>query len=263
MAESALDVALKDLPAVENIRSAILNKDITSDVLVAAVDALANVPANLVPDLCDYLYLDKLSDADLKCLCEQLPTQDLSSSTCIHICRSCLYSRVIQLKQNPSKLLCNCIIEFGKAFPRQTVDGLIMPCLRNQNCDKIQLTIVDKLLKDVICGDVAIYLLENLCDGELEWGEHLVAMVTVILNNVNSIDVSFLRKLTWKLKLESSRLQCSISFTKLILVILNKYGRKLKVDDITNVTMAISVNKTLLKKAVEKNLTKLSATVQS
>lgn len=224
-------------------------------------DILCNINPKHIPNICEYLEINKLNETDFYlgfCKLILQLTPQITFFMSVALIQHLLYPKVINLNNRPSRLLISTVLEWTKISPKVMLEGLYIPYIQNNCLEKVQVDLIIRIIKESLPSDQAdIYLREILQAAKTIEESHILIIQTLIDKKVNFeeiLDILF----SELLKVAEYHNQ-SLTFAKLLLTILTKLENQIKSTHLSTLDKIIKINKTFLKSSAEKSFQKLSA----
>ncbi|XP_067132073.1 Fanconi anemia group E protein-like [Centruroides vittatus] len=222
-------------------------------------EVFSNINPKHIPDVCEYLELDKLNETNFhSCFCKLILhlTPQISFFTEVALIKHLLYSKVICLDNQPSRLLILTVLEWAKISPKAVLEGLFIPCIQNNYLGKVQVDFMVRIIKESLPLDQAdIYLREFLHTTSKIEESHIIIIQALTEKKTNfeaALDLLF-----DKLLEAANYHKQNLAFIKLLLTILTKLEQQIKPVHLSTIDKIIKINETFLKKSAEKIFTKL------
>ncbi|XP_013396988.1 uncharacterized protein LOC106163841 [Lingula anatina] len=222
------------------------------------LDIFKTCTAEQIQAVCNVLNFKSLEEVALVTACHHLTSlgTEVSYSNCVCFARSALMPKIISLNQNPSRHFIGAVVTFAKVFPKQVVEAAIIPVLTVQ-AGKYQAVLVSKVVKEAIPSEHQQLLLKQVIRSQVECSEDVFTVLQTILECQPNFDDELLRDLSSYLAQYAVSLANSLKYGKLILALINKYGKQLNPDERVVVSQILKVHNTFLKKSAEASLKRL------
>ncbi|XP_071508013.1 uncharacterized protein [Diadema antillarum] len=223
-----------------------------SESCIEALQYMASCTPAQLADICDYIGTAAVSVADLPAICQLLiPLSTQFSLTSATVLAEQLYlKKVKDLTQTAPRSLLTSLSDFTRAFPKPTIEGALTPCLVHPGSTHLQFDLVAKVIKDALTNDHIVYLVRNIfVNPSFHWSESTTSFIQSILDCKLEVDSSFLHLLVSSLERNAVVQSKCKKFAKLLLAVINKYGKECTPDHVTRLQRSAEVNQTFLKKA--------------
>ncbi|XP_072033979.1 uncharacterized protein [Amphiura filiformis] len=225
---------------------------------------ILHCPSEIAESLWNHLCISEVPLAGLECLC-QFVTQmigpaELSNTAASIMASSCFYKKLIDTGDTVPRVLSSTMFSFTKAFPKPGI-GVLFSLVTRQDATSSHCDLAAKMSKDVLDSEHRIYFLNGLLQcKELQWGEQHTGLVQSILNTKPTLDQKSLSTLVTSLVQPGMVHHSCKKFAKLMLFIINQYGKQMNTADVRSMQSLVATNQTFLKKAALNALKKFSPT---
>ena len=181
----------------------------------------------------------------------------ISYSNCVSFLNSALCDKVMTLTQNASRGLSSAVTMVTDKYPKQTIDGVLVPCFSG-NFGAPQMDLISYLVKECLSVGNQFYFLTKLnsCDGELN--DSKISLIQNLIETVN-IDNDAINSLLSRFETQAPNLVKNLKFSKLLLALVNKHGKVMMKDSLLRFASIVDKNKTFLKKSIENVVKKLKS----
>lgn len=191
---------------------------------------------------------------------EFLSTENFTFQTTVIFAEYVLGSYIIAMQKVASRNLVVAVTWFSQKCPKAFVDGTMAKhfdrkCLLWSQCDlmvKISKTMHQESLRYFM-----MQLVQSKKDEyETVWNEHMITLLSTVIDRQIDFDAEHFQKLVNWLQFQSMPLASCLKFTKLLLILIKKYGSLVK-KSLPLFKQMLMENTTFLKKSAVSILKKL------
>jgi hypothetical protein len=156
------------------------------------------------------------------------------------------------LQSAPSRNLLAAVTAFAQKHPKAFVDGVMVKQFNTTSllwpqCD-LTVKVVKNFEKETLPYFMEKLVKSNEKDSFSVWNEHMILVLSTVLERRLELDVSIFEKFANWLQFQSLPLASNLKFAKLVLTIINKYGSLVK-SWLPTFKQILKENNTFLKKS--------------
>ncbi|GAB6026055.1 hypothetical protein CHUAL_012261 [Chamberlinius hualienensis] len=223
------------------------NNSISTDLMHKFVKISAS---DLNNNVAPFNYEDA-DDSTFLRLCKEVTNFDeqLSLIWCIAFVKCFIFKRVIAQNCIPSRFFTAAIADFAKKYSRSIIEGMMVPCLTNDACGRIQITILRQLFNDSLLQEHQTMFLKKLLEQNFSWNESITIFFSGCIESKSELVVDEILDLLIARLIDCCHnLDSNLTFSKFLNSIVNKFGSRLKESHVNRLTTVVMRNKTMLKK---------------
>ncbi|XP_035217776.1 uncharacterized protein LOC118191089 [Stegodyphus dumicola] len=218
------------------------------------LDVLYTLPLSQIPEFCKILNSAILSETAIALFLSAILNleQQISLATAIALIHHIVYPKIVGMKN--SRIILASILTFSEVYPKAVIDEVIIPSLKIESLENLQLEMLFKMSKNNIPDDCISYCIKNILE-HAPAGENTFSVLQCLIERKMHHEQNFYDMLAWKIQSWALKYDSSIKFIKLLISILSVYGTELTSQHVLLYEDVIKYNKSIMKKAAE-NLVK-------
>lgn len=205
--------------------------------------------------------LKSVSDASVLLACQtvvECTSKQITHRSVVLFANTFLLAQIQLLEQHASRVFAAAVVEFVRAFPSQSVEGLFQALLSHPFCGLSQCELVVKVIGEVVNAQFWAELLRILVEGELTvWPIQMLSVVQALIDTKFGFPLDHLKRLLSFIELNSSSNSSNLKFGRLLLSFVQVYGKLLTSVEVNSVVQMANEHKTFMTRSIRSALTRL------
>ncbi|XP_041050784.1 Fanconi anemia group E protein isoform X1 [Carcharodon carcharias] len=201
--------------------------------------------------LCLLLRLSELPEHHLPLACNRLISlsSDLSYSNATVLARNLFLTRVLSLTEPASRFLMAAITSFCKKYARPSCNALIEPLLQAPDIGNIQVELICRLTEDCLEQEHLTVTFGHILS--IMWSEEILSVVHTLLERRVEVTSELFEQFVQKLSQHAGIFNKSMKYAKVVLAALSKYQIYITTAHKNELSCALALHKTFLKKSMQ------------
>ncbi|XP_022082769.1 Fanconi anemia group E protein-like isoform X2 [Acanthaster planci] len=254
-AHETIDAVTMD--KLTSLKAVLANYTSGKSISPESVKVLIECPMDQMEAACDILDLDSAPAAGLAALAQQLAgfSLELSHSSAAILARKCFGQQIQDLTQTAPRSLLTAVVSLAKAFPKPTIEGVLLPALAREGplgtAGPHQCDLVVKVLKEALTNESQVYLLSKLLSVQtLHWSDEMTGLFQAALACKLELDNHTLETFVAALEHHGHWQRSCAKFAKLLLAVVNRFSKQISGASLAALQRLADANQTFLKKAL-------------
>ena len=207
---------------------------------------------------CERLCLKSMTEGSLSTACSHIVSASdiISYNNCVKFLTFTLQGKVKALCQNASRTLASTVTLMAETFPKQLTDAVFVPCIYDGILAP-QSDLICKILKETIATGSRSYVFQKLIEKGFLINEHTVLVLQTLVDKKSELDSCNVARLFSLLQGAAKECDKNLKFGKLLVAIVNGYGKLLTDDGLVSLQHLADRHNTFMKKSLQAAVKKL------
>ena len=205
----------------------------------------------------DQLALEDLSEEAAALACSQVTTvsEMISYDNCVSFLNCTLCGKVMALTENASRVLVGAVSAVANTYPKQLIDGVLVPCFKSSFASP-QVDLILRLLKENLNESNQLNFFSKLLESKFDVTDSKIALIQSLVEAVY-VNSELMQKLLRCFEIHSQSLKKNLKFGKLLLAVANKHGSDMESESLAKFSSLADTHQTFLKKSIDNVIKKL------
>ncbi|KAI8780682.1 Fanconi anemia group E protein isoform X2 [Biomphalaria glabrata] len=264
--EPARNISITDLPAsicsqvkLNQLYNACKSKEM--EVTIDMLKPFTTLTLSQTQEVCEFLDLAQITDKMLVNIFDNMPWQDITTSTAKIILDSCLAAKVKNLTCEPSDRLLSAVTLIATSLPQVLVD-IFVSVLLTTDSGYFPCQLMTSVSKESLPLESIVYFIVQLVSQNIESNENLTSLLQMLIDRNPALDEDLLLNLLTFLSQSSQLNHSSSKFGKLLLSVMSKYSSMMSSKHKVIVQAIVDKHTSSLKKLLLNTMKKISDKMQ-
>ncbi|XP_055900894.1 uncharacterized protein LOC106052814 isoform X5 [Biomphalaria glabrata] len=264
--EPARNISITDLPAsicsqvkLNQLYNACKSKEM--EVTIDMLKPFTTLTLSQTQEVCEFLDLAQITDKMLVNIFDNMPWQDITTSTAKIILDSCLAAKVKNLTCEPSDRLLSAVTLIATSLP-QVLEDIFVSVLLTTDSGYFPCQLMTSVSKESLPLESIVYFIVQLVSQNIESNENLTSLLQMLIDRNPALDEDLLLNLLTFLSQSSQLNHSSSKLGKLLLSVMSKYSSMMSSKHKVIVQAIVDKHTSSLKKLLLNTMKKISDKMQ-